>query len=184
MSLNAMVSHMVAGLARAGVVAVVVVAVVLAMPAGLAQAQQKAQQQPSAAALATASEIVGIKGAAAMFSPVIPGVIEKIKLTFLQTNPNLQRDFDTVATALRAEYAPRQAQIRDQLARLYTQHFNEQELKDILTFYKSPLGKKMNEEEPKFVEQSMTFVQEWADKLSDEVLVRFRAEMKKKGHDL
>lgn len=171
MSLN----HMVAGLARAGVVAVV-----LAMPAGLALAQQ----QPSAAALATAAEIVDIKGASAMFSPVIPGVIEKIKLTFLQTNPNLQRDFDTVANALRAEYAPRQAQIREQLARLYTQHFNEQELKDILTFYKSPLGKKMNQEEPKFVEQSMTFVQDWADKLSDEVLVKFRAEMKKKGHDL
>jgi len=169
------VNRTMAALARAGVIAGL-----LALPAAVAVAQQ----QPSPAALATALEIVDIKGAPAMFNPVIPGVIEKVKLTFLQTNPNLQRDLDAVAMALRTEYTPRQTQIRDQLARLYTQHYNEQELKDILTFYKSPLGKKMNEEEPKFVEQSMTFVQEWADKLADEVLVKFRAEMKKKGHDL
>jgi len=167
--------RMVLGLARGALVAVALT--MFAAPAS-------AQQQPSAAALASAREIVDLKGAMTLFNPVVPGVVEKVKLTFLQANPNLQRDLDSVANALRTEYQPRAAEIRDQIARLYTQHFNEQELKDILTFYKSPLGKKMNEEEPKFVDQSMVFVEGWAEKLSEEVIGKFRAEMKKKGHDL
>jgi hypothetical protein len=169
------IDRMVAGLARGTLVAVALT--MLAAPAS-------AQQQPSAAALTSAREIVELKGAMNLFNPVVAGVVEKIKLTFLQTNPNLQKDLDAVAIELRKEYAPRSVEIRDQIARLYTQHFNEQELKDILTFYKSPLGKKMNEEEPKFVDQSMIFVEGWAEKLSEEVLGKFRAEMKKKGHDL
>ncbi|HWV51793.1 DUF2059 domain-containing protein [Pseudorhodoplanes sp.] len=169
------VDRMVAGLARGMMVAVALT--MLSVPAS-------AQQQPSAAAMASAREIVEVKGAMNLFNPVVAGVVEKIKLTFLQSNPNLQKDLDSVAHALRAEYAPRAVEIRDQLARLYAQHFNEQELKDILTFYKSPLGKKMNEEEPKLVDQSMVFVEGWAEKLSEEVLGKFRAEMKKKGHDL
>ena len=30
----------------------------------------------------------------------------------------------------------------------------------------------------------MSFAQTWANKLSDEVIAKMRAEMKKKGHDL
>ncbi|MBN9048143.1 MAG: DUF2059 domain-containing protein [Rhizobiales bacterium] len=154
----------------------------LTVDTAFAQAQQK--PQPTAAALATAREIVDIKGAITLFKPVVSGVIETVKLRILQTNPNLQRDLDAVAKDLKAQTEPRFNEIHDQLAKIYAQHFNEQELKDILVFYKSPLGKKLIEEEPKFTDQSMTFVQEWADKLAAEMVDKFRAEMKKKGHDL
>jgi hypothetical protein len=167
------IDRVAAGLARGMLVALAM----LAAPAS-------AQQQPSAAALASAREIVEVKGAMNLFNPVLAGVVERVKLTFLQSNPNLQKDLDVVAKGLHTEYQPRIVEIRDQLARLYAQHFNEQELKDIVTFYKSPLGKKLIDEEPKVVDQSMIFVEGWADKLSEEVLGKFRAEMKKKGHDL
>jgi hypothetical protein len=39
-------------------------------------------------------------------------------------------------------------------------------------------------EEPKALDQSMTYAQDWARRLSDEVVVKMRAEMKKLGHDL
>lgn len=140
--------------------------------------------QPSAAAVATAREIVDIKGAITLFKPVISGVIETVKLRILQTNPNLQRDLDAVAKDLKTQNEPRFSELHEQLAKIYAQHFNEQELKDILVFYKSPLGKKLITEEPKFTDQSMTFVQEWADKLAAEMVEKFRAEMKKKGQDI
>lgn len=147
-----------------------------------AQAQQK--PQPTAAALATAREIVDIKGAITLFKPVVSGVIETVKLRILQSNPNLQRDLDVVAKDLRTQNEVRFNEVHEQLAKIYAQHFNEQELKDILVFYKSPLGKKLIEEEPKFTDESMIFVQEWADKLAAEMVGKFTAEMKKKGHDL
>ena len=151
---------------------------------GIASAQAQQNPQPTAAALTTAREIVDLKGAITLFKPVVSGVVETVKLRILQTNPNLQRDLDAVAMDLKTQAEPRFNEIHEQLAKIYAQHFNEQELKDILVFYKSPLGKKLTAEEPKFTDQSMVFVQEWADKLAAEMVDKFRAEMKKKGHDL
>ena len=42
----------------------------------------------------------------------------------------------------------------------------KQELKDALTFYKTPLGKKLIQQEPQILDQSMKEVQAWGDKLS------------------
>ena len=67
---------------------------------------------------------------------------------------------------------------------VYASRFSEQELKDALTFYRTPLGKKLIEQEPKILDQTMTDAQAWGDKLSQEVMNRMRAEMKKRGHEL
>ena len=141
-------------------------------------------QQPSAAAIATAKELIEIKGALNIFEALVPGVIEQTKNLFLQTNPTLSKDLNEVAAQLRAELAPRRAELTEQVALLYAQRFTEQELKSTLLFYKSPLGKKLAAEEPGFVDQSLRFAQDWANKLSEEVVGKMRGEMKKKGHDL
>lgn len=38
--------------------------------------------------------------------------------------------------------------LKDQMAAMYAQEFTEKELKDLTTFYLSPLGKKLNEKQP------------------------------------
>jgi uncharacterized protein len=53
-----------------------------------------------------------------------------------------------------------------------------------VAFYKTPIGKKMIIEEPIALDQSLKVAQAWATRFSDEVLERFRAEMKKKGYNL
>jgi hypothetical protein len=143
-----------------------------------------AQQAPTAAQLALANEILEVKDSMRLFEAIVPGVIEKSKSGLLQMNPNLFKDLNDVGNALRQEYAPRLATLRTELARIYASRFSEQEMKDTLVFYKSPLGKKLLTEEPTFVDRSMAAAQDWAIKLNDEVLMRFRAEMKKKGHNL
>jgi hypothetical protein len=141
-------------------------------------------QTPSPGALAAAKELVALKGGAAMFDPLIPGVIESAKSQFLPTNPNLAGPLTEVANQLHKEYAPRRAEILDLVVKIYAQHFTEQELKDIVAFYKTPAGKKMVAEEPVAIKQSLDAAQEWANQFSDTVLERFRTEMAKKGHKL
>jgi hypothetical protein len=135
-------------------------------------------------ALAAAKELVALKGGGAMFDRLIPGVIERVKNTYVPTNPQLAGPLDQVAAQLKAEYVPKQVEMLNEVARVYAQHFTEAELKEILVFYKSPVGRKMLAEEPKAVEQSLKAAQDWAAKFSDVVLERFRVEMKKKGYDL
>ncbi len=141
-------------------------------------------QQPSATALATAKELISFTGSAAVFDPLIAGVVEQAKLLFLQQNPALGKDLNEIAGKLRTDLAPRFVELTDEMALLYATHFSESELKAILAFYQSPAGKKMLAQQPTVVDASMKFAQNWANKLSDQVIVRMREELRKRGHAL
>ena len=167
-----MFAHSAAGAARAAFLALV-------LSAGAAAAQQ-----PSADAVATAKELITVKGAVAIYEPLIPGVVEQAKNIFLRTNPLLGKDLNEVAAKLRADLASRSAELVTDAAKLYAARFTEKELKDALAFYKSPLGRKLLAEEPKVLDQSMQNAQTWADRISQEVMGKMRAEMKKRGHDI
>jgi hypothetical protein len=147
--------------------------------AGLACAQQ-----PAPSAVVIAKELIVLKGSTQLWDAVVPGVIEQAKGVFLQTNPALGRELNDVAAQLRTEYAPRSTQLVEQIAQLYAKTFTEQELKEALAFYKSPLGRKIVSEEPKVLDEGFRRIQQWTNQFSEEVMGRMRAEMKKKGYDL
>jgi hypothetical protein len=54
----------------------------------------------------------------------------------------------------------------------------------VLLFYKMPLGQKLIWEEPAEREEGLKHVQDWADGLTETVIVRIRTEMQKKSHPL
>jgi hypothetical protein len=141
-------------------------------------------QQPSPAAMSSARELISITGATTLFSPLIAGVVEQAKVLFLQQNPALSKDLNDIATKLRTELQPRFSELTDEVARLYATNFTEQELKDILAFYKTAAGKKLLTEQPRLIDSSMKFGQDWANKLSDQVIAKMREELKKRGHAL
>jgi hypothetical protein len=141
-------------------------------------------QEPSAGALAAARDMLAVKGGATFFDPVIPGVIETVKNSFVPTNPQLYRELNDVAAFLRKDYEPKRAEVLNNVTRIFAQHFTEQELKDMTAFYKTPLGQKMLKEEPVAIEQSLKTTQDWANGFSEVVTARFRVEMQKKGHKL
>lgn len=149
-----------------------------------AVAPVRAQQKPSPTSVLIAKQIVELKGVKGMYDPMVRGVVEKAKAMFMQTNFNLAKDLNDVAAILHKDYDARAAEVVDDTARIYASHFTEQELKEMLTFYKSPVGRKMITEEPKALDESMADAAKWADNLSDDVISKFRAEMKKRGHDL
>jgi hypothetical protein len=144
----------------------------------------RAQQQPTAAAVALAREVVEIKGAITMFDPVFIGVIEHNKGLLLQANPTASRDLEDVANRLRVELAPRRNEIHTEIARGYASQFTEAELKEIVAFYKTPIGKKLITAEAAGADEATKRVDAWASKFADEVAARFRADLKKKGINL
>jgi len=141
-------------------------------------------QQPSAAAMTTAREIIKTTGATSLFNPLIPGVIEQAKNLFLQQNPGLSKDLNEIAARLRTDLAPRFDELTNEVAKLFATHFTEPELKDLLAFYKTPVGMKLIIEQPKIGEEGIKFAQEWANNLTDQVIAKMRDELKKRGHAL
>ena len=141
-------------------------------------------QQPTPAAIATAKELVELKGGSQMFDPVIASIVEQTKGALLQTNPQLAKDLNEVAAQLRTEFTPRRDELMNEAAKRYAARFSDAELKELVTFFKSPLGKKMLTIEPQVLDETFNYVQQWAPRVGEEVMNRFRAEMKKKGHNL
>jgi hypothetical protein len=182
-----MIAKIFAGAAKMALLALVVIAVagpVQAEPKGKQQKQEQGPPEPSANAMKMTREILDLKHTAMLFEPMVPGVIERVRIMHLQTNPQLKKELDDVATSLRKVFAPRVAELMNDIARLYASSFTEGELKEILTFYRTPTGKKVIEEEPQIFDDAMAGLKGWQEKFAQEVFGRFRTEMKKRGHDL
>jgi hypothetical protein len=152
------------------------------MPAG---AQQPATPKPaSPAAIAAAKEILAMKNASAMYAAAVPNIVQQTKETLMQSNLNYQKDLNEVAVIVARGLAGREKEIGEGMAQVYAGEFTEQELKDLVTFYKSPLGQKLLASEPKAIQLSMTYMNQWAQGFAEVVNGQFRAEMRKRGKEI
>lgn len=143
-----------------------------------------AQSSPPPQAIASARELLLLKRGDTVFYQIIDGVVETVKNVFLPTNPQLSKELNDVAQELRKEYTAKRPELLNEVAKVYAERFTEAELKDLIVFYKSPLGQKMVDREPGIIDESLRRAQTWGDALSGTTMERFRQEMKKKGHPI
>ena len=136
------------------------------------------------AAMAAAKEILTMKNAGAMFANAVPNLVEQTKNVLLQSNLNYQKDLNEVAPIVAKNLAGREKEIGEGMAQIYANEFTEQELKDLVTFYKSPLGQKLLATEPRAIQFSMSYMNQWAQVFAETVNAQFRAEMRKRGKDI
>jgi hypothetical protein len=157
----------------------------LAVAGTSAGAQQPAGGKPaSPAAIAAAKEILALKNANAIYANAVPNIVQKTKDQLLQTNLNYQKDLNEVSVIVAQKLAGREKEIGDGMAKIYAAEFTEQELKDLVTFYKSPLGQKLLSTEPKAIQMSMGYMTQWAQGFAEQVNADFRAEMRKRGKQI
>jgi uncharacterized protein len=180
---------------RAKIIAAAALVAGLAVAAAPLHAQQPAGKQPppaaapplkqpSPAALAAAKEILTMKNAGAMYASAVPNIVDQTKNALVQSNLNYQKDLNEVAVIVAKNLAGREQEIGDGMARIYANEFSEQELKDLVTFYKSPLGQKLLANEPRAIQFSMSYMNQWGQVFAQTVNEQFRVEMKKRGKDL
>jgi hypothetical protein len=138
-------------------------------------------KQATPAAVAAAKEILTMKNASAMYTNAVPNLVEQAKNALIQNNLNYQKDLNEVALIVAKNLTGREKEIGDGMAQIYTNEFSEQELKDLVTFYKSPLGQKLLTSEPRAIQFSMSYMNQWAQNFAAVIDTQFRDEMKKRG---
>jgi hypothetical protein len=148
-------------------------------PAGAQQPQ--IAKEPSPAAIASAKEILAMKHAGDMYAQAVPNIVQQAKDRILQSNLNYQKDLNEVAAIIAQKMAGKQQEIGEGMAKIYASVFTEQELKDLVTFYKTPLGQKLLATEPTAIQTSMAYMNQWAQGFAEVVNGEFRTEMKKRG---
>ena len=143
-----------------------------------------ALKEATPAAIAAAKEILAMKNANAMYANAVPNLVEQTKNALIQSNLNYQKDLNEVALIVAKNLAGREKEIGEGMAKIYANEFTEQELKDLVTFYKSPLGQKLLATEPRAIQFSMAYMNQWAQVFAEVVNGQFRAEMKKRGKEI
>jgi len=175
-----------------GILSAAGLALGLVLAAAPAMAQAPKQQMPAGAtlkdgtpaAIAAAKEILAMKNASAMYASAVPNIVEQTKNALLQSNLNYQKDLNEVAVIVAKNLAGREKEIGDGMAKVYANEFSEQELKDLVTFYKSPLGQKLLSTEPRAIQFSMAYMNQWAQLFAEVVNGQFRTEMRKRGKEI
>lgn len=131
--------------------------------------------------LKLANELLVANGEGSSFDTLIPGIIEQAAGSFVQANPDLIRDLREVAKQLAPQYEKRREEIVQILARIYAVQFDEAELKELLTFYRSAVGRKLVENRGKILDAGLAGIQAWSAAFTREMEGKVREEMKKRG---
>jgi hypothetical protein len=147
------------------------------------QAQAPAAAQPSANQLALAREVAIGSGMTRSFDAMSEPLLGQLQQMNV-TRPEIQADLNQVVEMLRPEIELQKQQMVNTAARVFAERFTEAELKDIAAFYKSPTGTKFVEQQPLVLDDIVRELATWTQNVSEYIMIRARAEMAKKGHQL
>lgn len=145
---------------------------VLVLGIGGVSVAQTAQTQPSKEYVAALKKMIVVSGSDATFKLVIPQMFAMMK----QQLPNVPEDFwksaeeEIMKTIL--------DDIVNMLAPVYNKHLTQDDLKGIIQFYETPVGKKMAAAQPYIMSDSMKVGQQWGMQIA----MKIQGMLKEKGY--
>jgi len=167
--------------------AIAALAAVLGAAPALAQQPSappaQAQPQFSASHLALAREVAIGSGLTRSFDSILPQFGEQIKQQAV-TRPEIAKDLDATLVALAPEMELQKQQMIATTARVFASRLSEADLKEAAAFFKSPAGQKYVETQPLVLDELVREMQNWTQNAAEYLMVRVRAEMAKRGHQL
>ena len=120
--------------------------------------------------LADIHRLMEITGAAALGAQVMQQLIP----TFRQSMPNVPQKFwDDFSK----EADPNE--LVNRVALIYDKYLSHEEVKQIIKFYETPVGKKLVSVLPQVTQESMVVGQNWGRELGERVVKRLQAEQNK-----
>lgn len=156
-----------------------------ASPAAMKPAPNPADAKPPTPEhIAKARHLILATGISRSFQIIIPEFMDQIGNTLTQARPDLVHDMSLVLEQLRPEFDRQSEEMIDQSARIYATLLSEKDIDAINAFFDSPAGKKYVGAQPLFLNQLVSGMQAWQQKISIIMMSRVREEMKKRGHEL
>jgi hypothetical protein len=142
-----------------------------------------ANPNPSPAAVAAASDILGAIGIKERVALVVPAMMTELEQNVTRTRPEIKDSLRQTLQAIKPEFDKTAIDVFNQAAALLASQLSEKEVVEVASFYDSPTGKKFVAIEPAFLQKLSTIADPWRQKLSTDIVTRARQEMKNKGVD-
>jgi uncharacterized protein len=142
-----------------------------------------APEAPSPAAIAAADKILNTIGLKQSIAIVVPGMMQELETNVTRTRPEIRDSLRATLKAIQPEFDQTARQTYIQAESLLASQMSEQDITQVAAFFDSPAGKKYVQVTPVFLRDLGDVTGAWREKLSEDILERARAEMKKKGVD-
>jgi hypothetical protein len=141
-------------------------------------------QTPSPEAMKVARSLVATMRLPDQYKALLPAVLFRIKPVVTQGRPEMERDFDTIATTVGDAYEPFYNEMLEQAATVYAGQFTVDEMRQLQTFFNQPAGKKLLEKWPAIAQQTAQIGQDVSRRAAEELRLRFTDALRQKGHKL
>jgi hypothetical protein len=141
-------------------------------------------QTTSPEALKVARSLVAMMRLPDQYKALLPAILFRIKPVVAQGRPEMERDFDIMATTVGDAYAPFYNEMLEQAAAVYAAHFTVDEMRQMDAFFNQPAGQKLLEQWPAIASQTAQIGQDVSRKVAEELRLRFTEALRQKGHKL
>ena len=164
-----------------------IAALVLHQPLPAAAQQVQTQQaQPAPAinpeALAEARRMMQVTKVHAMMDQMVGQMLGMIGQALVQNNPGQQAEINQVLTELfLPEMRASLPEMLDEVAKVYTLHYSAEDLRQIIAFYETPVGRKTIEIMPIVMQQTMAMGQSWGQQTAMRVLQKHAETLRQRG---
>jgi hypothetical protein len=126
-----------------------------------------------------------LTGALSIVKQTVDLMLPRVTASFKKINPNIPEKIWTEAQDVaRVEIQLAVPELEEPLIAIYDANFTGEEIKQLLAFYESPVGRKIVSQQPAMLQQIFAVSQVWGQKISERVAARIRAHAKQKGYDL
>ena len=115
---------------------------------------------------------------------ILVNIAAQTKATLVKRAPAAATQIEEVTNAAALELAAKRAELDGQLQEIWAARFSKEELDEITKFLNSPVGTKFTKEIGPMSQMLTIAVQVWQKKLSEDMVTKVRAEMKKRGVEL
>jgi hypothetical protein len=112
---------------------------------------------------------------------MMPQVIGNLK----KINANIPRSaWDDFARIGTEEFKKSLSELEEPIVAIFDKNFTDDEIKQLIAFYKTPLGQKVVTQMPVVMQQSAQLGQTWGAQVGARVAERIRSAAKQKGYEL
>lgn len=132
--------------------------------------------------LKLAREAVLVTKSEGAFNDILPVIADQTKAVFIRSNPALAAQIEEVTTAVAIDLAATRRDLDRTIQEVWARRFSEDELREIIAFYQTPVGAKLADLSPEILALVVGAAKQWSDELSTVMVTRVREEMQKRGY--
>ncbi|WP_319484639.1 DUF2059 domain-containing protein [uncultured Cohaesibacter sp.] len=132
--------------------------------------------------LQAAIAVVKQTGTLPAYSDALKNIVLNSKRWLIRENPSAEKDIIATVDEIAQQYKDDNDQMAQSVAVAWTRYLKEDELKEVLAFFKTPTGQKFASYQPRILGESVRGIQEFSAIMTNLIVKAAKEQLNTKGY--